>query len=78
MLLWLAFSGGAILLERATSRAQEQPTLQYREDKEWQNDVLRPEERTIPQESPALIAPHSGQPGRGLAVCTSNTSAAVR
>jgi Protein of unknown function (DUF1360) len=40
ILLWLAFSGAAILLERATSREQEIPPAVYTEDEE-EKDVLR-------------------------------------
>jgi type VI protein secretion system component VasK len=44
ILLWLAFSGAAILLERATSRTEEIPPAAYTEDeeeKEEEKNVLR-------------------------------------
>lgn len=53
MLLWLALSGGAILLERATtSREQVVPAAQYLEDKEETDVVLRSEKATVQQKSP--------------------------
>lgn len=41
LLLWLAFSGAAILLERSTSREQEIPPAAFVEDEEGENNVLR-------------------------------------
>jgi hypothetical protein len=46
LLLWPALSGGAILLERLTSRREEPPPAIYTEDKEGE-DVLRQEQGTI-------------------------------
>ena len=40
-LLWLAFSGGAILLERATSWGATVPPAVYREEKESDDELLR-------------------------------------
>src|SRR5271166_4510991 len=40
LLLWPALSGGAILLERLTSRDEPAPAAVYNEDKEEQEDVL--------------------------------------
>src|ERR1035438_2749206 len=43
VLLWLAFSGGAILLERVTVHHQPSP-LFYREDQEADHELLRKSE----------------------------------
>jgi hypothetical protein len=45
LLLWLAFSGGAILLERLTLRTP--PSAMYYEDKENEHVMLRKSEDTI-------------------------------
>ena len=47
-LLWLALSAGAILIERVTSREQAEFGVQYFEEKESTDVVLRTEE-TLPQ-----------------------------
>jgi hypothetical protein len=44
MLLWLAFSAGAILLERATLPREPAPWPVYSEEKEAQHELLRQEE----------------------------------
>jgi hypothetical protein len=49
ILLWLALSAGAILLERATSRELGVPAVQYFEDKEGIDVLLRPEKATVQQ-----------------------------
>ena len=41
LLLWLAFSGAAILLERSTSREGEIPPAPFSEDHEEEENVLR-------------------------------------
>jgi hypothetical protein len=41
LMLWLALSGAAILLERSTSREQEVPPAVFIEDEEEENNVLR-------------------------------------
>ena len=41
LLLWLALSGGAILLERVTDRGSQQQTTLYYEDPEDDNGLLR-------------------------------------
>lgn len=48
LLLWLALSGGASLIERAASRERYESKVQYFEDKEQSDVVLRSEEGTIP------------------------------
>jgi hypothetical protein len=49
LLLWPALSGAAILLEQLTSRKEQPPPAVYTEDKEDQ-DVLRKEPGTVPEE----------------------------
>lgn len=45
--LWLAFSGGAILLEQLTQRAASSPPALYYEDKETDNVMLRKPENPV-------------------------------
>jgi hypothetical protein len=52
LLLWPALSGGAILLERLTSREEQPPGAVYSEDKE-EEDVLRKE--------PGAVSKNDGQ-----------------
>ena len=44
LLLWLAFSGGAILLHRATEREETVPPTTYFEDPEAEDALLRKEQ----------------------------------
>ncbi len=46
--LWLAISGGAILLEQVTRRESTQPLATYYEDKENERVVLRKSEDSVP------------------------------
>ncbi len=46
--LWLAFSGGAILLEQLTQREAPTPQALYYEDKETDNVMLRKPEDPVP------------------------------
>jgi len=46
--LWLAFSGGAILLEQSTRRESASSPAMYTEDKENEHDVLRESEDPVP------------------------------
>ena len=46
--LWLAFSGGAILLEQLTRREPASPPAIYYEDKENEHAVLRKSEDPVP------------------------------
>jgi hypothetical protein len=48
LLSWLAFSAGAILLERATAARAAVPPALYLEDQEENNELLRQTERTVP------------------------------
>ena len=48
IILWLAFSGGAILLERVTRREFVSPPALYYEDKEDEHAVLRAAEAPVP------------------------------
>jgi len=48
LLLWLATSAGASLLQRLTSHKDAPQIAQYREDEEIKNVVLRREEEPIP------------------------------
>ena len=48
-LLWLAFSAGAILLERVTNRSDDALPALYLEDKEDQDVMLRKTEERVPQ-----------------------------
>jgi hypothetical protein len=50
-ILWLAISAGASLLERATDRGGT-PPAPYIEDKEDEDALLRPQERTDPRDKP--------------------------
>lgn len=50
-LLWLAFSAGAVLIERLTNREHGAPPAIYFEDKEKKDDLLWETERTIPRDS---------------------------
>jgi hypothetical protein len=50
-LLWLAFSAGAILIERLTNPEHGAPPALYFEDKEKEDALLRKTERTIPRDS---------------------------
>jgi hypothetical protein len=52
LFLWLAFSGGAILLEQLTRREQPSPTALYYEDKENDHVLLRKPEEPVPNEQP--------------------------
>jgi hypothetical protein len=47
LLSWLAFSAGAILLERATGRAPAAPPALYLEDKEDDHELLRQAETAV-------------------------------
>jgi hypothetical protein len=47
LFLWLAFSGGAILLEQGTRREPAYPPALYYEDKETDHGVLRKSEDTV-------------------------------
>ena len=47
-LLWLAFSGGAILLEQLTRPESASPLAMYYEDKENEHVVLREAEAPVP------------------------------
>jgi hypothetical protein len=44
LLLWLAFSGGAVLLHRATERDETVPPAIYYEDPEVKDGMLRQNE----------------------------------
>lgn len=46
LLLWLALSGGAILLHRATERDETVPPAIYYEDPEVKDGMLRQDETT--------------------------------
>lgn len=48
LLLWLAFSGGAILLHRATERDETVPPAIYYEDPEVKDGMLRQDETNPP------------------------------
>ena len=48
LLSWLAFSAGAILLERATVARTAVPPAPYLEDKEDHHELLRQTEGTVP------------------------------
>jgi hypothetical protein len=48
LLCWLAFSAGAILLERATGPRPAPPPAFYLEDQEDDHELLRQSERTVP------------------------------
>lgn len=50
LFLWLAFSGGAILLEQLTRREPASPPAMYSEDKEAEDAVLRTSEDPAPGE----------------------------
>jgi hypothetical protein len=50
VLLWLAFSAGASLLERATDYGRGVPPARYTEDKEDQHVLLRQTEGTVPND----------------------------
>src|SRR5574341_523721 len=49
LLLWLALSAGAILLERITDRGRGAPSVQYFEDKEDEDVLLRKKEDRVPR-----------------------------
>ncbi len=49
LLLWLAFSAGAILLERITNRGYGAQSAQYLEDKEDEHVLLRQKEDRVPR-----------------------------
>jgi hypothetical protein len=51
LLLWLALSGGAILLQRVTEREADQPPALYYEEKGDENALLRPEKTELPPKS---------------------------
>jgi hypothetical protein len=55
--LWLAFSGGAILLERLPQGESALPAALYYEDKENQHVVLRKSENPVPgdQTNPPVV-----------------------
>lgn len=48
LLCWLAFSAGAILLERATGPRPAPPPALYHEDQEDDHELLRQLETTVP------------------------------
>lgn len=48
LLLWLALSGGAVLIERVAFQSDTLSPGQYVKDEEKHNELLRPEERAIP------------------------------
>ena len=47
-ILWLAFSGGAILLEQIAGRESASTTAIYYEEKENDNGMLRESKESIP------------------------------
>ena len=49
VILWLALSAGAILIDDLFSRKQSRPKVYYIEDKETPDVVLRPEEKVPPE-----------------------------